>query len=94
MAQRLISAVSCALGMNRGKPLKIQDGTATRRIGVVARTLHELHKKGVHKLNMGDEVVRVVLEEDGSLIEDEDFFNSLEENTVLVFLRPGEVWNG
>ena len=38
------------------------------------------------------EPVRVVLESDGTQVEDGEYFQTLPENTIFIVLRPGETW--
>lgn len=38
------------------------------------------------------EPVRLVLESDGTQVEDGDYWRTLPPNTVLLLLRPGERW--
>ena len=38
------------------------------------------------------EPVRVVLETDGTQVEDGEYFQTLPENTIFIVLRPGEIW--
>ena len=38
------------------------------------------------------EPVRVVLESDGTQVEDGEYFQTLPENTIFIVLRPGEAW--
>lgn len=47
---------------------------------------------GREKLELGDARVRVVLEIDGTHVDDAEYFTSLPENTVFLFLRQGEHW--
>lgn len=81
------------LGMGARKPFKIQDINGQKRIGVMAASLKEFRRKGSVKLGISN-VGSIVLEEDGTRIDDEDYFNSLSDQSVLVFLQPGEVWEG
>ena len=36
--------------------------------------------------------MRVVLESDGTQVEDGEYFQTLPENTIFIVLRPGEIW--
>jgi hypothetical protein len=47
---------------------------------------------GREKLELGDVRVRVVLEADGTHVDDPEYFSSLPENTVFLLLRQGEHW--
>ena len=38
------------------------------------------------------EKVRVVLEEDGTAVEDEEYFSTLDPHTVLMLIPPGQRW--
>ena len=42
-------------------------------------------------VNVG-EPVRIVLESDGTQVEDGEYFQTLPENTIFIVLRPGECW--
>lgn len=49
--------------------------------------------KGKDKLGVpASEPVRLVLESDGTQIEDGDYFRTLANNTILLLLRQGERW--
>ncbi len=37
--------------------------------------------------------MRVVLEADGTQVDDGEYFQTLPENSVFLFLRSGEVWH-
>lgn len=53
----------------------------------------ELLVRGKDKLGLpAAEPVRVVLEADGTQIEDGEYFRTLANNTVLLLLRQGERW--
>ncbi|XP_037951527.1 uncharacterized protein LOC119682227 [Teleopsis dalmanni] len=79
---------------SRGKrPLKIWDSWRNVRKGVVVGTFEELLVRGKDKLGVpASEPVRVVLECDGTQIEDGEYFRTLANNTVLLLLRQGERW--
>ncbi|EDW73782.1 uncharacterized protein Dwil_GK19508 [Drosophila willistoni] len=79
---------------SRGKrPLKIWDSWRNVRKGVVVGTFEELLVRGKDKLGVpSSEPVRVVLECDGTQIEDGEYFRTLANNTVLLLLRQGERW--
>ncbi|XP_047737892.1 ras-interacting protein RIP3 isoform X1 [Hyalella azteca] len=77
----------------RGKrPYKVWDSGRTVRKGIVVSTFTELVEKGREKLELGDVRVRVVLEADGTHVDDAEYFSSLPENTVFLLLRQGEHW--
>lgn len=56
-------------------------------------SFEELLVRGKDKLGLSaSESVRVVLECDGTQIEDGEYFRTLANNTVLLLLRQGERW--
>lgn len=56
-------------------------------------SFEELLVRGKDKLGLpASESVRVVLECDGTQIEDGEYFRTLANNTVLLLLRQGERW--
>ncbi|XP_031640706.1 uncharacterized protein LOC116352335 isoform X2 [Contarinia nasturtii] len=79
---------------SRGKrPLKIWDSWRNVRKGLVVGSFEELLVRGKDKLCVpASEPVRVVLECDGTQIEDGEYFRTLANNTVLLLLRQGERW--
>lgn len=57
-------------------------------------SLKDLTKKAKEKLNYPNEQkVYVVLEEDGTEVDDEEYFQTLPENTVLMILFEGDSWS-
>ncbi|CAG0886114.1 unnamed protein product, partial [Darwinula stevensoni] len=79
-------------GMER-KPMKLWDGKRDSRKGIVVSTLQELLIRGKEKLGISESIkVQIVLEADGTHVETEEYFQSLPSQTVLLMLRPGEVW--
>lgn len=77
----------------RGQPFKIVDHTREKRFGVVASDLQDLRIRACQKLSIPkDQAVRVALEQDGTEVEDEDYFGTLENNTPLMILSGDERW--
>ncbi|XP_017780005.1 PREDICTED: uncharacterized protein LOC108565201 isoform X2 [Nicrophorus vespilloides] len=79
---------------SRGKrPFKLWDGRRSVRKGLVVGSLEELVQRGRDKLGVSiNEPVRLVLESDGTQVEDFEYFRTLPANTILLLLRPGERW--
>ncbi|KAF2898865.1 hypothetical protein ILUMI_07323 [Ignelater luminosus] len=75
-----------------GKPFKITDVTREIRKGVVAVSLQDLTSKVVEKLPIEGNVT-VVLEADGTEIDDEEYFATLEPHTSLMVLTDDQKWN-
>ena len=62
--------------------------------GIVAKSLKDLMKKSVEKLGYDErQEVYLVLEEDGTEIDDEEYFQSLADNTMLMLLHQQDLWS-
>lgn len=78
-----------------GKPFKITDAARENRKGVVATTLDDLASKVTEKLQIpenNDSKITVVLEADGTEIDDDEYFATLEANTSLMILVGEQKW--
>ncbi|CAG9859209.1 unnamed protein product [Phyllotreta striolata] len=76
-----------------GKPFKITDLSRDTKKGVVAESLEDLTSKVRDKLNIdNNETIKVVLETDGTEIDDEEYFATLDTNTSLMILQEGQHW--
>ncbi|CAH2284756.1 Inositol monophosphatase 2 [Pelobates cultripes] len=76
------------------KPFKVSNWDRSKKKGIVARTLKELIEKSrsVDALFITVSLVTLVLEEDGTVVDTEDFFQSLEENTSFLLLEGRQTW--
>ncbi|XP_011502470.1 PREDICTED: uncharacterized protein LOC105365895 isoform X2 [Ceratosolen solmsi marchali] len=75
------------------KPFKIWDSWRNIRKGLVVSNLEELVHRGKEKLGIPiNENVVLVLESDGTQIDDGEYFKTLSNNTILILLRNGESW--
>nr|CAI5859868.1 unnamed protein product [Callosobruchus analis] len=74
-----------------GKPFKITNVTREIRKGIVASSLEDLTSKVLDKLEV-EAPVTVVLEADGTEIDDEEYFATLEPNTSLMVLNNEQTW--
>ncbi|XP_045899079.1 cell death activator CIDE-A [Micropterus dolomieu] len=63
-----------------------------RRRGVEASSLDELLEQAVRVFMLTRTLLTLVLEEDGTVVDSEDFFQSLPNNTPLMVLENGERW--
>uniref|UniRef100_A0A8C8RJK7 Cell death inducing DFFA like effector c n=1 Tax=Pelusios castaneus TaxID=367368 RepID=A0A8C8RJK7_9SAUR len=86
MTQQLLSCP-----VSRAQPYRISNWDRSIRKGVVADSLLDLLEKARMALLMVG-AISLVLEEDGTSVETEDFFQTLEEGTVLMVLGPGQTW--
>lgn len=77
-----------APGMKRG----ICDHKRTVRKGLTAASLQELLDKVLETLLLRG-VLTLVLEEDGTAVDSEDFFQLLEDDTCLMVLEQGQSWS-
>nr|XP_018901975.1 PREDICTED: uncharacterized protein LOC109033707 [Bemisia tabaci] len=76
------------------RPFKIWDCLRNVRKSLVVNTLKDLEIRGKEKLGVpANEAVRLVLEADGTQVEDGEYFRTLPDNTVILFLRAGERWH-
>lgn len=71
--------------------LQIKDVTRQIKKAVVASNLEELQKKSSEKFGK-TEVPQIHLDSDGTEIDDEDYFQTLEPNTELIAVFSGEQW--
>jgi DNA fragmentation factor alpha subunit len=75
------------------KPFRITDGKREVRLGLTASSLDQLEERSRAKLDIDMDLrVRVVLEEDGTEIDDDDYFSTLEPHTTLMILVHEERW--
>ena len=74
-----------------GKPFKITDFSREHRKGVVAASLEDLTSKIAEKLGVRGEIT-IVLEGDGTEIDDDEYFATLEPHTNLMILTANQKW--
>ena len=80
--------------MTKPTPYKIQDVRRKRRIGIVARNLNDLIEHAGKKLGLANANDCRVCLEDGTEIDEEEYFQTLPPQTVFVFVKPDENWEG
>ncbi|XP_067448024.1 DNA fragmentation factor subunit alpha [Thunnus thynnus] len=80
--------------MTDRKPCKVCNFTRQKSYGLVVPSLDELKTKGCEFLGFtpGDPV-KVVLEDDGTIVEDEAYFLCLPINTKFMLLHEKETWS-
>ncbi|XP_053560583.1 cell death activator CIDE-B [Bombina bombina] len=74
------------------RPFRVCSHDRTVRKGVTAGTLRELIAKAMDTLFLTG-IVSLVLEEDGTLLDTDDFFDMLEDGSVIMVLEKGQKWN-
>lgn len=79
--------------MAGARPFKIWNLDRTIKKGVVASSLQDLIEKGKDKLGLqSTEDLRVVLADDGTEVDDEDYFVFLPHNSTLMILHKTQTW--
>ncbi|KAB0343431.1 hypothetical protein FD754_020357 [Muntiacus muntjak] len=73
------------------RPFRVCDHKRTTRKGLTAATRQELLDKALETLVLSG-ALTLVLEEDGTTVESEDFFQLLEDDTCLMVLELGQSW--
>nr|BAE43153.1 unnamed protein product [Mus musculus] len=74
------------------RPIRVCDHKRTVRKGLTAASLQELLDKVLETLLLRG-VLTPVLEEDGTAVDSEDFFQLLEDDTCLMVLEQGQSWS-
>lgn len=74
------------------KPYKICDVNRDKKKGIVSSSLEDLLSKVPEKLGLPSENLTVVLELDGTEVDDEEYFSTLEPDTSLMILHGNEKW--
>ncbi|KAF7209609.1 DNA fragmentation factor subunit alpha [Nothobranchius furzeri] len=79
--------------MTDGKACKVCNFTRQTSYGVAVPSLDELKKKGCEFLGFSpSDPVTVVLEHDGTIVEDQGYFLCLPSNTKFMLLHNNETW--
>ncbi|XP_044521133.1 cell death activator CIDE-B isoform X1 [Gracilinanus agilis] len=74
------------------RPFRVCDHKRVTRKGLTAATRQELLDKALETLLLSG-VLTLVLEEDGTCVESEEFFQMLEDDTSLMVLEAGQNWS-
>ncbi|KAK6175550.1 hypothetical protein SNE40_013993 [Patella caerulea] len=76
------------------RPFKLWSNDRNVKKSVTVVSLQDLLEKARTKLNIQPiESIKVVLEEDGTEIDDEDYFAFVPSNSTIVILRGSETWH-
>ncbi|CAG5101037.1 Similar to Cidec: Cell death activator CIDE-3 (Rattus norvegicus) [Cotesia congregata] len=76
-----------------GNPYKIVDCSREKRKGITAASLEDLTNVARSRLALPtDADITIVLEQDGTEVDDEEYFATLERNTSLMVLNGSEKW--
>ncbi|RVE70408.1 hypothetical protein OJAV_G00064180 [Oryzias javanicus] len=80
--------------MTDGKACKVCNFTRQKSYGVSAPSLDDLKKKGCESLGFSpSDPIKVVLENDGTIVEDQAYFLCLPSNTKFMLLHDKETWS-
>jgi hypothetical protein len=73
------------------KGFKVTDAERKSRVGIAAKTLDDLKKKTVDKFKLKLSARDIFFQtQDGTLVESDDYFQTLHAQTLLVWLKNGE----
>ncbi|KAG7229611.1 hypothetical protein INR49_012651 [Caranx melampygus] len=86
MTQQLLSGRAPPL-----KPFRVTNADRSVKKGIMADTLEDLMNKVTDSLSV-PYVSALVLDEDGTGVDTDDFFQTLPDNTVLMVLNKGQKW--
>ncbi|XP_052516456.1 cell death activator CIDE-A isoform X1 [Budorcas taxicolor] len=78
--------------MHPARPFRVSNHDRSSRRGVIASSLQELLSKTLDALVVASQLVTLVLEEDGTVVDTEEFFQTLGDNTHLMVLEQGQKW--
>ncbi|XP_008945772.1 PREDICTED: cell death activator CIDE-A, partial [Merops nubicus] len=78
--------------MPAGRPFRVSNASRSSRKGIVASSLQELISKTLDAFLISAGIVTLVLEEDGTVVDTEEFFRSLDDNTHFMVLEQGQKW--
>ncbi|XP_008832920.2 cell death activator CIDE-A [Nannospalax galili] len=74
------------------RPFRVSNHDRSSRRGVMASSLQELISKTLDVLVITAGLVTLVLEEDGTVVDTEEFFQTLGDNTHFMILEKGQKW--
>ncbi|NWV65265.1 CIDEA protein, partial [Malurus elegans] len=78
--------------MPAGRPFRVSNASRSSRKGIVASSLQELISKTLDAFVVTAGIITLVLEEDGTVVDTEEFFQSLDDNTHFMALQEGQKW--
>ncbi|KAM8731804.1 cell death activator CIDE-A [Acanthopagrus latus] len=80
------------LSSDQPRCLKVCTSSRRRRRALEASSLDELLQQAAKVFMLSCHFLTLVLEEDGTVVDSEEFFQSLPCNTALMVLEKGEMW--
>lgn len=74
------------------RPYKACNSERTKTTGIVVASLEELKEKASFKLAIEPENCRVFIEQDGTEVDDNEYFGFLDDQTKFMIVADGEEW--
>ena len=75
------------------KPFRLWSFNRLKKVSLTASSLQELKTKGCDKFSVNsDDAVTIVLEEDGTEVDEEDYFEFLPADSVMMILVGSQKW--
>ncbi|XP_069907267.1 lipid transferase CIDEC isoform X10 [Oryctolagus cuniculus] len=90
VTQQLLSEPS--LQGSRARPCRVSTADRKERKGFSAHSLEDLRHKVWDGLRLADKSFLLVLEEDGTIVDTEEYFQALSGDTVFMVLQKGQQW--
>lgn len=76
----------------KARPCRVSTADRSVRKGIMAHSLKDLLHKVRDTLMLADKPFLLVLEEDGTTVETEEYFQALADDTVFMVLQKGQKW--
>ncbi|CAK7293380.1 Cell death activator CIDE-3 [Vulpes lagopus] len=76
----------------KARPCRVSTADRSVRKGIIAHSLKDLLNKVRDTLLLADKPFYLVLEEDGTTVETEEYFQALADDTVFMVLQKGQKW--
>ncbi|XP_032182468.1 cell death activator CIDE-3 isoform X2 [Mustela erminea] len=76
----------------KARPCRVSTADRSIRKGIMAHSLKDLLHKVRDTLMLADKPFLLVLEEDGTTVETEEYFQALADDTVFMVLQKGQKW--
>ncbi|XP_039087344.1 cell death activator CIDE-3 [Hyaena hyaena] len=90
VTQQLVTESS--LETSKARPCRISTADRSVRKGIMAHSLKDLLRKVRDTLMLADKPFFLVLEEDGTIVDTEEYFQTLADDTVFMVLQKGQKW--
>ncbi|XP_069871615.1 lipid transferase CIDEC-like isoform X2 [Dipodomys merriami] len=92
VTQQLLSEPSQEARRAPARPCRVSSADRKVRKGLMARSLEDLLRKVRDVFKLKGKSFTLVLEEDGTIVETEEYFQALAGDTVFMILQKGQRW--